>query len=65
MLYEVITKISLSNILLISNAEGEDLPPGYILLEEYGLIAEGYYEGEYWIEPEYGCVDANDKCLHL
>jgi len=53
--------ISLSDILLTAKADGE-LPPGYILLMEWGMKTSGYWEGEYWIEPTYGCIDADDKC---
>lgn len=58
-----ISSISLNDFFLSAQANDSELPPGYILLEEPALISEGYWEGEYWIEPVYGCVDANDKCL--
>jgi hypothetical protein len=60
-----ISSISLNDIFLSAQANDGELPPGYILLEEPALISEGYWEGEYWIEPVYDCVDANDKCLNI
>jgi len=56
--------VSLSDIMLMAKADPE-LPTGYILLEEWSMITTGYWEGEYWIEPTYGCTDADDKCFHI
>ena len=57
-----ISPISLNDFFLTAQANDNELPPGYILLEEWAMVSPGYWEGEHWIEPEYGCVDADDKC---
>ena len=59
------TDVSLESIKIMAVSAQNELPPGYILLMQWAMIESGYWDGPYWREPIYDCVDADDKCLNM